>query len=40
MTQISLKSAILSFAFSGVLTPQRRDADVPRIPTEGAPKKK
>ncbi len=41
MTQpISLKTAIFSFAFSGVLAPHRREYEAPRTTSQDAGKKK
>jgi hypothetical protein len=40
MTQISLKSAILSFAFFGVLAPHRREYEAPRTTSQDADKKR
>ena len=38
--QLSLNTAILSFAFSGVLAPHRRDQAAPRPQAPSQPKKK
>ena len=41
MTQpISLKTAILSFAFSGVFAPHRREYEAPRVVVPGPAVKK
>jgi hypothetical protein len=40
MTQFSLKSSILNFAFSGVLAPRRHDYEAPRPVSEQGSKKK
>ncbi|HXQ12784.1 MAG TPA: hypothetical protein VN805_17465 [Caulobacteraceae bacterium] len=40
MNQLSLNTAILSFAFSGVLAPHRRGYEAPRPQTPAQPKKK
>jgi hypothetical protein len=40
MNQMSLSTAILSFAFSGVLAPHRREYEAPKPQTSGQPKKK
>ena len=40
MTQLSLNTTILSFAFSGVLGSHRRQYEAPRPVSQAAPKKK
>ncbi len=40
MNQLSLNSAIMSFAFSGVLAPHKREPEAPRTPIPSSPKKK
>ncbi|HKT53872.1 MAG TPA: hypothetical protein VJP88_05440 [Caulobacteraceae bacterium] len=40
MNQMSLNTAIMSFAFSGVFAPHRRDYEAPRPQTPALPKKK
>jgi hypothetical protein len=40
MNQLSLKTAILSFAFSGVLAPHRRGYEAPPPPNSADSKKK
>jgi hypothetical protein len=40
MNELSLNTAILSFAFSGVLAPHRRGAGAPQTPARAEPKKK
>jgi hypothetical protein len=40
MNQLSLNTAILSFAFSGVLAPHRRGYEAPRVVSTSAQKKK
>ena len=40
MNQLSLNAAIMSFAFSGVLAPHRRQPETTRIVTQPTPKKK
>jgi hypothetical protein len=40
MNELSLNTAILSFAFSGVLAPHRRGYEAPRPATPAQPKKK
>ena len=40
MKQMSLNTAILSFAFSGVLAPHRRGYEAPRPQAPAQPKKK
>jgi len=39
MNQLSLNAAIMSFAFSGVLAPHKRQAEAPQPVTKTAPKK-
>ena len=40
MNELSLNTAILSFAFSGVLAPHKRGYEAPRPATAEPPKKK
>ncbi|HZC17898.1 MAG TPA: hypothetical protein VE309_14160 [Caulobacteraceae bacterium] len=40
MTQLSLNTAIMSFAFSGMLAPHPRGYEAPRPATPAQPKKK
>jgi hypothetical protein len=40
MNQMSLNTAIISFAFSGVLAPHKRDYEAPRPQAPAQPKKK
>jgi hypothetical protein len=40
MNQLSLNSAIMSFAFSGMLAPHKREPEPPRPSIPAPPKKK
>lgn len=40
MNQLSLSTAIMSFAFSGVLAPHKREYEAPRPQSTPAPPKK
>jgi hypothetical protein len=40
MNELSLNTAILSFAFSGVLAPHKRGYEAPRPTTPTGPKRK
>jgi hypothetical protein len=40
MNQMSLSTAIMSFAFSGVLAPHKREYEAPRPQSPAQPKKK
>ncbi len=40
MNQLSLNSAIMSFAYSGVLAPHKHTIETPRVVSQPTPKKK
>jgi hypothetical protein len=40
MNKVSLRTTILSFAFSGVLPQHQREYEAPRTATQATPKKK
>ena len=40
MNLLSLNAAIMSFAFSGMFAPHKRETETPRTLTQATPKKK